>query len=142
MSQYGLAEAPWHLKVVGIVSLVWYFSSLVFTVMAQYGLVPGMSAEDIAYYASKPQWQQMVAAISTIATIGGAVALLLRRAVAVQAFALALVLTLFIDTFEIAIGTSLAMTGFGAAVVVGLFAFGILFNWLYAKEMRRNNIIG
>lgn len=134
-------RTPWHLWLIGAISLVWYLSGAITIMMAQHASLPGLTPDEAAYYAAKPLWQELVTDIGTLATVAGSLALLLRRAWAVQAFALAAVVILLMDIYELAAGTSRVYANNVAAVVTAIILVGVVLNWLYARAMQRRGVL-
>ena len=71
-------RAPWHLWVVGIVSVLWYAAGAYTIQMAQLGRLPHLSPDEITYYATKPVWLIAITAISTYGSALAAALLLMR----------------------------------------------------------------
>ena len=85
---YGQAKAPWHLWVVGGLSLVWNVLGALTIIMAQTGSAMDMDANEIAYYAAQPGWFRAVTDVVLISAVLAAVALLMRSRWAVHLYAL------------------------------------------------------
>src|SRR6185503_4320406 len=101
---------PWHLWVVALVTLVWNGSGAVTIALAQMGRALDMDPYEIAYYAHQPRWFVLTTDLATFLPIAAAVALLLRSRAAVWLFALSLVLIVANNAYDLAAGTSLALT--------------------------------
>lgn len=94
------AKAPWHLWVVGIVSLLWNFggandyvrTKLVDREYLQGGAdMVGVPVETvIAYFAAYPLWANIAWALGVWGAVAGSILLLLRRRYAFHAFAISL----------------------------------------------------
>ena len=95
-------RAPWHLWVVGVVSLLWYAAGAYTIQMAQLGRLPHLSPDELAYYAAKPVWLIAITAISTYGSALASVLLLLRSRAAVWLFAIALVFIVLNNGIELA----------------------------------------
>ena len=50
------ARTPWHIWVVGILALLWNASGAYTIMSAQAGRLPGLDADEAAYYAAQPNW--------------------------------------------------------------------------------------
>jgi hypothetical protein len=134
-------RTPWHLWVVGIVSLLWYVAGAYTIQMAQLGRLPHLSPDEIAYYAAKPAWLIVITAISTYGSALASALLLLRSRAAVWLFAIALVFILLNNGIELETGTSRAFAITGATiatVIIVLIAFVLL---LYAYLMRKRRVL-
>lgn len=135
------ARAPWHLWLVGAISLLWYLSGAITIMMAQHATLPGIAPDEAAYYAAKPVWQELVTDLGLVATVAGSLALLLRRKWAVPAFALACIVIALLDMYEMAIGTSRVYANNVAAIVTAIILVGVALNWLYARAMTRREVL-
>jgi hypothetical protein len=90
------ARTPWHLWVVGVLSLLWNaFGCYDYTMTklngAKYMSAMGMSDEAIAYMAAMPAWLTVFWALGVWGSLAGSVLLLLRSRHAVTAFVVSLV---------------------------------------------------
>jgi hypothetical protein len=132
---------PWHLWVVGILTLVWNGAGAATIVMAQAGGRLDMDPHEIAYYANQPLWFVVTTDVATFAPIAGAVALLMRHRSAVWLFATSLAAVVFNNAYDVAAGTSLALADSGwrgvtiAVVVIALLQFA------YAWRLRTRGIL-
>lgn len=87
---------PWHLWVVGVVSLLWnafggYDFVMSLTQGETYWRASGMTDAMIAYYNAMPTWMYAPWILGVWGAVAGSVLLLLRSRFAVHAFALSLV---------------------------------------------------
>lgn len=91
-----MTRTPWHLWVVGVLSLLWNsFGTYDFTMSATrgetYWRASGMTQPMIDYYHAMPSWMYLPWIAGVWGAVIGSVLLLLRRRLAVPAFALSLV---------------------------------------------------
>jgi len=137
IEQSGPARVPWHLWVVGILSLLWNASGTFVIVSAQQGAQMDMDANEVAYYAAQAPWFVAVVDIALIAAVLAALMLLLRSRWAVQLYALSVAAIAVTATYDIVQGTSLILHDQGwliqALVTDGL----ALAQLAYAYAMRR-----
>jgi hypothetical protein len=89
-------RTPWHLWVVGILSLLWNAIGPIDFVMTltqgeTWLRMVGMNDAQIAYFNAMPQWMYVFWFIGVFGAIGGSILLLLRRKWAVHVWALSLV---------------------------------------------------
>ncbi len=97
MSEVASARTtPWHLWVVGGLSLLWNgfggYGFLMSQIQGEtYFRQMGMSEAQIAYVAAYPDWMLAVSALGVGGAVAGSVLLLLRSRFAVHAFVLSLV---------------------------------------------------
>lgn len=114
----GHAKAPWHLWAVGVLSLLWNASGTYTIMAAQAGLLPGISADEAAYYAAQPMWFMTVTDIALVSALAAAVLLLLLRSRrAVWLYGLSLAAILVTNAYDLAMGTSRALGNPGAMTV-------------------------
>lgn len=87
------AKAPWHLWVIGGVSLLWNAVGVMSFSMTSFGNLEstGMPAEHIAYYSSFPMWAKVVWAMGVFGCFLGSLALLFKSRHAVLLFAISIV---------------------------------------------------
>jgi hypothetical protein len=95
------AKAPWHLWVLGIVSLLWFAGGANDYVMTKTGNAAylGMAADSmgvsvetiLAYFNTYPLWATVCWALGVWGAVGGAILLLLRSRFAFHAFVLSLI---------------------------------------------------
>jgi hypothetical protein len=134
-------RAPWHLWVVGILSLLWYAAGAYTIQMAQLGRLPHLSPHEIAYYAAKPVWLVAITAISTYGSAIASALLLLRSRAAVWLFAIALVFILLNNGIELANGTSRAFANTGASIATVVIVLIAVLTLLYARWMRKRGVL-
>lgn len=89
-------RTPWHLWVVGVVSLLWnafggYDFIMSMTQRETYWKASGMTDAMIAYYNAMPTWMYAPWVLGVWGAVAGSVLLLMRSRYAVHAFALSLV---------------------------------------------------
>lgn len=136
------ARAPWHLWVVGVISLLWFASGAVTLLWAQYGDLPGMAADEVAYYAARPMWKELLTDATLFATVTGSIALLARSRFAVSLFTLAVPLIVLGNAIELADGTSRVYANTGALVATCIIVASVIFDWWYARAMQARGVLG
>jgi hypothetical protein len=134
-------KAPWHLWVVAVLTLLWDASGAYTILMARAGKLAGLSADEAAYYAAQPFWFSIVVDIALFAPIAGGLALLLRHKAAVWLFGLSLAAVLISNIYDLAAGTSRALANNAAMIVTGLIALIALLQLLYARAMRKREVL-
>ncbi len=139
-------RAPWHLWVVGIVTLIWNGFAAADYVMTQYRYEPYMAQftqDQIDYFQSFPTWVQASWALAVWLSVAGSLLLLLRSRYAGTCFGLALVFmaVTFLHNFILSevkmseiVGAEAAW--FTAAIIVVAVAL-----WLYARAMRQRGVL-
>jgi len=135
------SRAPWHLWVVGGLSLLWNCAGAYTIMSAQAGRLPDLSADEAAYYAAQPLWFAAMTDIGLLSAIAAAVALLLRSRWAVPLFALSIVFIAVTAGYDLAAGTSRMYANQGAlAVTLLIWVLAVLQLW-YAIAMRKRGVL-
>jgi len=93
MNRIGTATTPWHLWVVGVLTLLWNAVGGFSYSMTRFGMLEqlGMSQTEIAFFESHPVWANALWAFGVWGAIAGSLLLLLRSRWATTAVAIALV---------------------------------------------------
>ncbi len=130
-------KTPWHLWVVGVVALLWNAAGAYTIMMAQAGTLSDLEPGEAAYYAAQPIWFVVITDIALIAAIGAAVALLLRKKMAVWLFALSLGAIVVANSYELAVGTSRVLVSRAALVVTVIIVLIAVFEVAYAWASAR-----
>jgi len=130
------ARTPWHLWLIGLLSLLWNAAGAWTIMQAQSGAPMDMDPHEIAYYAAQAPWFVAVVDVALIGAVLAALALLLRSRWAVHLYALSIAAIVVTAAYDIAQGTALLLDDQGwlilECVTVGL---AILQLW-YAAAMR------
>jgi hypothetical protein len=134
-------RTPWHLWAVAILTLLWNGSGAVTIVMAQAGRLPGLSADEAAWYAAQPLWLVISTDIAIFAPIAAAIALLVRSQLAVWLFALSLALIFVNNIYELATGASRALVNPGALIVTAIIVVIAILQFVYSKAMRNRGVL-
>src|SRR5262245_52702363 len=87
-------KTPWHLWVVGILTLLWNGSGAATIMLAQGGRLANIRPDEAAYYAAQPTWFVITTDIALVSAIAAGVALLRRSRTAAWLFGLSLALIL------------------------------------------------
>ena len=140
------ADRPWHFLPVGILALLWHAAGALDYLLTQIDFAPytgTVPPEWLAYFGAMPGWVTGAWAVGVWIGLLGAVLLLMREhwaplALAV-AFAGVLVATVWLTVFarppmQEAVGMEFTWVMVGATVLA-------LLLWLYARWMRRANVI-
>ena len=135
------AKAPWHVWVAGVLALLWNGAGAYTIMMAQRGLLAGVSADEAAYYAAQAPWFVIVTDIALCGGILGAVALLLRSRWAVTLFAVSLAAIVVTNGYDLAMGTSRMFTNTTTVIVTCLiWGLAILQLW-YTATMQTRGVL-
>ena len=134
-------KTPWHVWAVAVLTLLWNGSGAYTIMMAQAGRLPGLSADEAAYYAAQPVWFVVATDIALLSALAAGVALLFRRATAVWLFALTVAAILVNNSYELAAGTSRVLVSQGALVVTAIIAVIAVLQLIYAWTMKKRAVL-
>lgn len=141
-----VAERPWHFIPVGIIALLWHAGGALDYLLTQLDFAPYTSQvppEWLDYFDAMPAWVTAAWAVGVWGGLLGAVLLLMREHWAPLALAASFVavaaatiwLTLLASPpMQVVVGTEFTWLMIAATV-------GALLLWLYARWMRRVNVI-
>jgi hypothetical protein len=134
-------KMPWHIWVVGILTLLWNGSGAYTIMMAQAGQLANIDSDEAAYYAAQPSWFVVATDIALVAAVAAGVALLLRRRAAVWLFALSLGMIVVTNAYDLVAGTSRTLVSQGALVITLTIAVIAVLQLLYSWTMRRRAVL-
>jgi len=134
-------KTPWHLWVVGVLSLLWNASGAWVFVQAQTGAAMDMDAAEIAYYAEQPLWVVALTDLGFAGAVLGALALLLRSRWAPPLYLLSLAAILASAAGDIARGTALLLQQQDWLVLAGVTTGLAIAQWAYAVLSRRRGVL-
>jgi hypothetical protein len=135
------SRTPWHVWVVGGLTLLWNGSGAVTILLAQAGRLPGISADQAAHYAAQPWWFVVSTDIATLAPVAAGVALLARRQLAVWLFAVSLALIVVNSAYELVAGTSRELVNQGALTVTIIIVAIAILQLVYASAMKGRGVL-
>jgi hypothetical protein len=134
-------RAPWHVWVVGALTLLWNGSGAYTIMMAQAAKLPNLSVDEAAYYAAQPTWFVVVTDIALVAAVAAGVALLLRSRMAVWLFAVSLAAIVATNVYDLAAGTSRVLMSQGALIVTAIIVLVAVLQLLYARWMATRAVL-
>ena len=134
-------KAPWHLWLVAIVALLWNGAGAYTIMMAQAGRLYDLEPGEAAYYAAQPVWFVVLTDVALVAALAAALALLLRKRMAVWLFALSLTTIVITNSYEFAAGTSRALLNRAALIVTVIIVLIAIFELAYAGGMKRRAVL-
>jgi len=134
-------RTPWHLWVVGILTLLWDGSGAYTILLAQAGKLADVTPGEATYYATQPLWFVTATDIALFGAIAAALALLLRSRFAVLLFSLSLLAIVVTDIFDLASGRSRALLSTGAMAVTALIFLIALLQLWYAVRQRKRSVL-
>jgi hypothetical protein len=134
-------KTPWHLWVVGVLSLLWNASGAWVLVQAQTGAAMDMDAAEIAYDAEQPPWVGALTDLGFAGAILGALTLLLRSRWAPPLYLLSVAAILASAAGDVARGTALLLHQRDWLVLAGVTTGLALAQWAYAALSRRRGVL-
>lgn len=134
-------RTPWHVWVVAGLTLLWNGSGAVTIMLAQAGRLPGISADEAAYYAAQPWWFVVSTDVATLAPVAAAIALLLRSRLAVVLFAVSLALIVANNVLELVAATSRTLVNDGTLIVTVTVVVIAALQVVYAVAMKRRAVL-
>ncbi len=137
-------KAPWHLWVVGAVSLLWNLTGVVSYMATELGQLEGMAfpPEQLEYFYSFPAWAVAFWALGVWGSAIGSLLLLLRKKLAVWAFGVSIIGllgTTFYERMVAVIPQSMQSTGQNLfAVAIWVITIGL---FVYASRMTAKDVL-
>lgn len=135
------SKAPWHLWVVGVLSLLWNAAGAWTIMSAQSGAPMDMDATEIAYYAAQAPWFVAMTDLVLISAILAAVALLLRSRWAVHLYWLSIAGIVVTAVYDIAAGTALLLQDQGWLILSCVTTGLAIVQLLYAIAMHKRGVL-
>ena len=134
-------NTPWHLWAVAVVALMWNAAGAYTIMMAQAGKLSDLEPGEAAYYAAQPVWFVVATDIALVAAIAAALALLLRKRMAVWMFAVSLSAIVVTNSYELAAGTSRVIGNRAALIVTVIIVLIAVFEVVYARALTRRAVL-
>jgi hypothetical protein len=139
------AKTPWHLWVVGVVSLLWNSVGAIDFVMTQtknQAYMKGFTPAQLEFYYGFPLWVVTTWGVAVWGGVLGSLFLLFRRRIAVPIFVSSLVCIILTDIRNLALANGFqVMGGAGALVFTAIiFVVGVLL-WVYARAMCKRGML-
>ena len=137
------ARTPWHLCVIGAVTLIWNGFGGYHYLMTQmqgetYMRAMGSTDAQIAHYANMPTWMMAVWALGVWPALIGSILLLLRMKWAFHAFAISLIAMIISAIYSFTMtdaAQTMGAAGIGMSVVVtGIGALLVWYTWAMTKR--------
>jgi|SRR6185503_827647 len=134
-------RTPWHVWVVAGLTLLWNGSGAVTIMLAQAGRLPGIAADEAAYYGAQPWWFVVSTDVATLTPVAAAIALLFRSQLAVVLFAVSLALIVANNVYELVAATSRTLVNQGALIVTVTIVVIATLQLVYAVAMQRRAVL-
>ncbi|MEO6152265.1 MAG: hypothetical protein ABIT09_07635 [Croceibacterium sp.] len=140
------ARVPWHLWVVGVISLLWnayggYDYVMTETDNLAYFQSMGLGAEELAWTKALPAWSVACWAIGVWGSVLGSVLLLLRSRHAASAFIVSLIGALISFAYQFSIDAPPSMHGGMAMIAPMVITIAIILQWYYARRMTAAGVL-
>lgn len=137
-------KTPWHLWVIGVVSLLWNSVGLVDFLMTQTKNEAYMSSftpEQLEYFYSFPVWANIAWGIAIFGSILGSLLLLLRNKLSVPVFVISLLAMISTAIYNFGLSNGMDIMGtFGAIFTVVIFLIAV-FLAFYAIKMKQTGVL-
>lgn len=136
-----LERTPWHLWVVGVLTLLWNSVGGFSYTMTRLGKLEdlGMGEAEIAYFASAPTWSNLFWALGVWGAIVGSILLLLRSRFAVHAVIVAIIGLLGSNVWQYAM-SDMPESLYSPPLTLMIWAT-TLFMLFYASRMTRAGVL-
>jgi hypothetical protein len=139
-------KAPWHLWVIGILTLLWNAVGALDYVMTQTKAdwyMSNFTQQQLDYFYGYPAWAVGFWAIGVWAALAGSALLLVRSRYAGSAFALSIlgIVGTSVYSFGIADTSMSEITGPGAMAFTAAIVIVAILCWVYARAMRARGVL-
>lgn len=139
-------KTPWHLWVIGIVSLLWNSVGALDFTMTQANneaYLKALTPEQLAYFHGIPFWVVLAWAVGTWGSTLGSLLLLFRKRLAVHLFLAAVVGAVLTDVYTYLLSDGMKVMHGGAGMVVFSAVIVVIVGLLliYARAMRRRGVL-
>jgi len=141
-----LPKTPWHLWIVGVLSLLWNMGGAFDFYMSEThnaAYLKNLTPAQLDYFNHFPLWAVATWGVATWGSVLGSLALLARRRLAVGIFLTAIVAMILTTLYNYVLSDGLKVMGKGAAplvfsAIIWVVAFLL---WFYARAMRRRGVL-
>jgi hypothetical protein len=139
-------KTPWHLWVVGVLSLLWNAMGALDFLMTQTNnetWLKGFPPEQLAYIQGFPLWSVIAWGVGTQGSFIGSVLLLLRRSLAFHLFAASLAGAMLTSLYSFVLSDGLKIMGGGAGMIAfnaTIITISVLL-LVYARAMRKRGVL-
>jgi hypothetical protein len=140
------AKTPWHLWVVGIVSILWNSAGVVdftLTELKNEAYLKQFTPEQLACVAGFPLWAVAAWGAGVYGGLGGTILLLLRRRWAVPVFLASVAGVILTSLYSYVLSDTMKRMNTGAGGMVfsaAIFIIAVLL-WWYARAMARRGVL-
>jgi hypothetical protein len=140
------AATPWHLWVVGVLSLLWncyggYDYVMTETGNLAYFEMNGFGQAELDFYSALPAWAVALWAIGVWSSVAGAILLLLRSRHAAAAFLLSLVGTLASFAYQYSLPKPASLESGFPVIMSVVIVIAIVAQWYYARRQAAAGVL-
>ena len=139
-----IKKTPWHLWVVGVVSLLWNAMGAMDFIMTQSrseAWLSNFTEAQLDFFNNVPGWVVVFWAAAVFGAVAGSVLLLMRSKFAFPVFAVSLVAMLVTTVRNYVMANAFEVTGAGAAVFsLIIFGVGLALVW-YSRSMQTAGVL-
>jgi len=138
------SRAPWHLWVVGVVSLLWNAIGAFDYLATQLRLdfyMSQFSEEDLAYFYGFPAWAVATWAFGVWGSFFGSIALLLRKTWAVWLFGISLAGLVVNTVYTFGMSEGMEVMGTGGAIFMGVIWIIAILLFVYARAQAKTGVL-
>lgn len=139
-------STPWHLWVVGVVSLFWNAGGAFDFIMTQtrnLSYMGGFSPEQLEFFYGIPMWAVIIWGIATLGSVLGSLLLLMRKSLASCVFLVSFVTMLISTIKNYILSDGIGIMGGGVVVIlfsVAIFVISLLL-YIYARAMSKRGVL-
>lgn len=140
------SKTPWHLWVVGGVSLLWNAVGAMDFTMTQLEVttyLKGMTPVQLEYIHGFPLWTVVAWGLGTWGSLIGSLSLLLRRSVTVKLFGASIAGAVLTDLYSYGLsdGMKIMQNGAGAVIFSAVILVIAILLFVYAEAMRKRGLL-
>lgn len=138
------APTPWHLWVIGVLTLLWNAMGAFDFVATQIQLESYMDAfsqEQLDYFYSFPTWVTIVWGIAVCSAVFGSLALLLRSRFAYPLFVVSLLAMLATSVYNFGMSSGVDIMGTAALIFSAVIALICILLVFYSRVMVRRRVL-
>jgi len=138
------AQTPVHLRVVGILALLWNAMGAFDYTATQYRIesyMANFTPEQLEYFYGFPAWADAAWALGVWGSFLGSLALLLRKSWAVWLFATSIVGLAGTTVHNFVLSNGAKMMGEGGAMFTGIIWLIVLFLFFYSRAMAKRGVL-
>ena len=137
-------KAPWHLWVIGVVSLLWNSMGAfdyVMTKTKNEAYMTNFTPEQLEYFHAIPPWAVAFWAFAVWGGVLGSILLILRKRLAFPVFAICIVSFLITAVHNFVLTNGLEIMGTGGSIFSAVIFLSIVALLLYSRAMAKSGVL-